>query len=151
MPAVLVLAQAMLVFACVSFWLKIPLAHAGAFALILGSAALAFLLIIFALTLAFGDAGKALAMLLLAVQLSSSGGIVPIELSGGVFMDINPWLPLTWVVKAIKASMFNAYDGAWIQPLGLICLIGVLATTVACFVGRWRFVKTSALRPAVEF
>ena len=150
-PAILALFQAALVFVCVKYWLGIPLVHPGAFALTLAMAGLAFLLIIFALTLAFGDAGKALAMLLLALQLSSSGGIVPIELSGGVFMDINPWLPLTWVVKAVKASMFNAYDGAWMQPLVLVTSVGALATAVTCVVGRWRFVRPTALRPAVEF
>lgn len=50
---------------------------------------------IMALTLMFGDAGKGFAMILLAVQLSSSGGVVPVELSGGWFMQISPWLPLT--------------------------------------------------------
>lgn len=150
-PAALVLVQAALIFGCVKWILGITLVHPLAFATTLACAALAFLLIVFALTLAFGDAGKALAMLLLAVQLSSSGGIVPIELSGGLFMDINPWLPLTWVVKAIKASMFNAFDGAWVEPLALVALAGALAAVAACWVGRWRFVRPAAMRPAVEF
>jgi len=38
-----------------------------------------WILIVLALTKAFGDAGKGIAMFLLAVQLSSSGGILPVE------------------------------------------------------------------------
>jgi putative membrane protein len=151
MPAAVVLLQAGLIFATVVYFLKIQVVNPAAFALTLGVASLTFLLIVFALTRAFGDAGKGLAMILLAVQLSSSGGIVPIELSGGWFADVSPWLPLTWVVRAIKASMFGAYNGAWEHPLLLVALGGLVAGTMACTVGRWRFVKPNSVRPAVDF
>ena len=110
-----------------------------------------FLVIVFALTRAFGDAGKALALLFLAVQLSSSGGLLPIELSGGLFVDISPWLPLTWVVRALKASMFGAYDNAWQYPLLLVAFAGAAAAVIASTVGRWRYVEQSSIRPAVDF
>ena len=151
MPAVVVLLQALLIYATVVYFLQIHVVYPAAFALTLGVASLTFLLIVFALTRAFGDAGKGLAMILLAVQLSSSGGIVPIELSGGWFADISPWLPLTWVVRAIKASMFGAYNGVWEYPLLLVAMGGLMAATLACTVGRWRFVKPNSVRPAVDF
>jgi putative membrane protein len=151
LPAALVLVQSLLLMMCVVYLLKIPPAQPGAFALTLATGALTFLLIIFALTLAFGDVGKALAMMFLAIQLSSSGGMVPVELSGGIFLEISPWLPLTWEVRAIKATLFGAYAGAWQQPLQWVLLAGVLATAMACVAGRWRFVRQSAIRPAVQF
>ena len=76
---------------------------------------------------------------------------MPVELSGGVFANISPWLPLTWVVRAVKASMFGAYGGAWGHPLLIVTLGGVLSLLCASYVGRWRFVKQSAVRPAVDF
>jgi putative membrane protein len=151
LPAVLVLVQALLLMLCVVYVLKIPPVQPGAFALSLVAGSLTFLVIIFALTRAFGDVGKAMAMMFLALQLSSSGGMVPVELSGGIFLEISPWLPLTWEVHAIKASLFGAYGGIWQQPLLWVLLAGALATASACAVGRWRFVRPSALRPAVEF
>jgi putative membrane protein len=102
------------------------------------------------LTKAFGDAGKAMAMVLLAVQLSSSGGVMPVELSGGLFTQISPWLPMTWVVRAVKASLFGAFDAQWAQPLAYVAASGTAAMLLAMVVGRWRFVKTNALRPAVD-
>jgi len=84
------------------------------------------------------------------VQLSSSGGVLPVELSGGFFAQISPYLPITWVVKAIKASLFGAFEGNWQHPLQLVAATGALAALVACFVGRWRFVKPSLLRPALD-
>lgn len=150
-PALIVLGQAAILLATVTLVLKIPVAHPFAFVLTLAVAALTFLAIVFALTRAFGDAGKALAMIFLALQLSSSGGVLPVELSGGVFASLSPWLPLTWVVRAIKASLFDAYAGDWTHPLAIVALGGALATLCASWVGRWRYVKASSVRPAIDF
>ncbi|MDE2418836.1 MAG: YhgE/Pip domain-containing protein [Burkholderiales bacterium] len=150
-PALIVLAQAAILLATVTLVLRIPVAHPMAFTLTLAVAALTFLAIVFAMTRAFGDAGKALAMIFLAVQLSSSGGVLPVELSGGVFASLSPWLPLTWVVRAIKASLFDAYGGNWMHPVLIVSLGGILAILCSSWVGRWRFVRTSSVRPAIDF
>ena len=142
LPACLVLLQALLVFLAVRYVLQIHILLPWVFALILTTASFAFLLIVFALAQGFGDAGRGIAMFLLAVQLSSSGGILPVELSGGLFAQISPWLPLTWVVQSIKVGMFGAYGGAWQQPLVFVLLVGLAAFALSCSVGRWRFVKS---------
>jgi putative membrane protein len=149
-PLGLCLFQAFLVWVSVLWILNIHVLDVGALALTLSVTAMTFLLIVFALTRALGDAGKALALVFLAVQLSSSGGILPVELSGGLFAQISPYLPITWVVKAVKACLFGAFEGEWHHPLLLVALAGASAGAVACYVGRWRFVKPSALRPALD-
>jgi putative membrane protein len=150
-PALLVLLQSVLVWLSVTTILKMQIAHPVAFALSLLLSSLTFLAIVFALTRAFGDAGKALAMIFLAVQLSSSGGILPVELSGSLFAHISPWLPLTWVVRALKATMFGAFEMQWGYPLLVVGLTGGMALLSACYIGRWRFVKHTQVRPAVDF
>lgn len=150
LPSGVVLLQAGLLALMLHFGLQIPVAHAGGFLLTLGVSAITFLLIVFALTRAFGDAGKGLAMIMLAVQMSSSGGIVPIELSGGWYKAISPWLPITWSVKALKASMFDAFEGSWQHPLLMVLVAAVLAATFASFVGKWRFVKPNEMRAAID-
>jgi putative membrane protein len=150
-PAIIVLLQALSVFLIVAFVLRINMLHPWAFVATLVAASLAFLSIVFALTRALGDAGKAIAMLFLAVQLSSSGGVLPVELSGGLFARISPWLPMTWVVKAIKASLFGAYDDAWQTPVLLIGLVVLLSTVFACLWGKWRYVDPNSVRPAIDF
>lgn len=151
LPACVALLQSLMVFVVVLFVLKIRAVHPMAFALTLVVSSIAFLLIVFALTKAFGDAGKGIAMFLLAVQLSSSGGILPVELSGGLFAQISPWLPLTWVVESIKASMFGAFGGAWEPPLMLVALAGLTGFALSCVLGRWRFVKSTAHRKIVAY
>jgi len=150
-PTVIVVLQATLVWLAIREVLRIQVVHPAALWVTLAGGALAFLCIVFALTRTLGDAGKALAMLFLAVQLSSSGGVLPVELSGGWFAQVSPWLPMTWVVKAIKATMFGAYEGGWQQPLQWIAATIVVAIASAILWGRWRFVDPEHIRPAVDF
>jgi YhgE/Pip-like protein len=151
MPSLIVVLQAAVLLVIVLLFLKIHVVSPWAFALTLACSGLTFLLIIFALTRALGDAGKGIAMILLAVQLSSSDGILPIELSGGWFAEVSPWLPLTWVVRALKSTMFGAYNDAWQLPLAIVATAGVSAAIVAGYVGRWRYVKPNTVRPAMDF
>jgi putative membrane protein len=150
-PSVIVLIQAALVFITVVFVLNIKVVTPYAFALTIAISSLTFLMIVFALTRAFGDAGKAFAMIFLALQVSASGGILPIELSGSLFEVISPWLPITWVVRAIKASMFGAFEGDWLMPLLLVWAAGLVAALAAATIGRWRYVKPETIRPALDF
>lgn len=150
LPACVALLQSLMVFVAVQWVLHIHVVHPWAFALTLSLSSLTFLLIIFALVKAFGDAGKGIAMFLLAIQLSSSGGILPVELSGGLFAQISPWLPITWVVESLKSSMFGAYEGAWQGPLVYVGWAGLAGLVASCNIGRWRFVSPPAPGRRIE-
>jgi putative membrane protein len=152
LPTLLVLTQTFVLWLVLNYVLNVHVVHHAAFALTLALTSATFLLMIMALTLMFGDAGKGFAMILLAVQLSSSGGVVPVELSGGWFMQISPWLPLTWVVQALKASMFDAYSGAWQSPLLQVAAVSIATWLAGSFFAQWRYVNQSGhVRPALDF
>lgn len=150
LPLGLAQLQAVLVWLCLSYVLQLRVVDPVALLVTLLTAAGAFLLMVFALIRMLGDGGKALALVLLAVQLSSSGGLLPVELSGGLFAQISPYMPITWVVKALKASLFGAFEGDGWHALQWVALAGLLAALLASYLGRWRFVKPSALRPTLD-
>ncbi|MBC7956205.1 MAG: YhgE/Pip domain-containing protein [Cytophagales bacterium] len=146
----LVVLQATIVLLMLTLMLNVNVPNLAAFWLTLALASVTFLLIILALTRAFGDVGKALALVLLILQLSSAGGILPVELSGDLFRDLSPWLPFTWVVRAFRASLFGAYDNAWVSAWGAILLTAAIAFVISTLVGRWRFVSGDEHRPALD-
>jgi putative membrane protein len=82
LPGSLVVLQSVLILFTVLVVLQVDVVHPLALVCTVLSAGLAFLFLICALTHFMGDAGKALAMVLLAIQLTSSGGVMPVELSG---------------------------------------------------------------------
>lgn len=149
-PAMLVLGQAlfMLVMMVLAFDIKVP--NLATFALTLAIASLAFLAIVFAMVKLLGDVGKVLAVLLLILQLSSAGALIPIELTNEFFQKISPMLPFTWVVRAFRATLFGAFDGDWLVPWAWVIAAGSLATLAGAFLGRWKFVEEASYGPAID-
>lgn len=133
-----------------AFLLGIHPAHMAGLALSMVVASWTFMLIILGLVRTFGDAGKALALILLILQLSSAGGTMPIELTNDFFRAVSPWLPFTWAVKAVRASAFGAYGSEWGAALGVLAAFAVVAFVVATFVGKWKFVPPAEHRPAMD-
>jgi len=86
-----------------------------------------------------GDTGKIIILLFLVLQISSAGGVYPIELSSTFYQRISPYLPMTNVVKSLRAAMFGSFNGRWwvysvrLLPWGVM---GLLMT----FIGKIRFV-----------
>jgi putative membrane protein len=87
---------------------------------------------------------------LLALQISASGGVVPIELSSEFFSTLSPWLPMTWVVQGLKAAMFSAYAGDWLRPLIQTLALTVICALITMAVGRWQYCRVSRLRPMLD-
>ncbi|MFF2653348.1 YhgE/Pip family protein [Streptomyces sp. NPDC058045] len=50
----------------------------------------------------FGAAGRILALALLMLQLTSAGGTYPVQTSPGFFAAIHPYLPMSYVVDALR-------------------------------------------------
>lgn len=150
MPGTLVLVQSLTLLFTVMVVLRVQVVHPWALALTIVSAGLAFLCLISAMTCFMGDAGKALAMVLLALQMTSSGGVMPVELSGSFFATLSPWLPITWLAHGLKASLFGAFESTWLVPWLQVTGIGLFAAVLTMVLGRWRFVSLRQLRPRLD-
>jgi len=63
---------------------------------------LAFIAIIQCLIFVLGDAGRLLAIVLLILQLTSCAGTFPLELVPDLFKFLNPFMPFTYCVSALR-------------------------------------------------
>jgi putative membrane protein len=61
-----------------------------------------FSMIIYTLVSVFGNVGKAIAMVLLVLQISASGGTFPVQVTPEFFQIINPILPFTYAVSGVR-------------------------------------------------
>ena len=83
-----------------------------------------FSLIIYTLTISFGDIGKALCVLLLVIQLAGAGGTFPIEVTPEFFQRINRFLPFTHGINAMREAVAGMYNMDFVKFLGyLLCYI----------------------------
>ena len=144
------LAQTACVFLMVWMLLGIEPVNRVGLATTMVASSMTFMLVILALVRAFGDVGKALALILLVLQLSAAGGVMPIELTSDFFRAINPWLPFTWSIRAVRASAFGALGGDWVAALSVLGAFAAGAFLFALAAGRWIFVPEKDYRPAVD-
>jgi putative membrane protein len=150
LPVAVVLLQALVMLVLLATELHVPMPQPGMFALTLATTSVAFLAIVWALVRLLGDLGKVVAVLLLIVQVSAAGALLPIELSDEAFQVMHPYLPLTWVVQAFRVSLFGAYDGAFWPAYSVVALTAASGLTLGSLLGRWRPVPTPQWRPPLD-
>ncbi|MFF0276364.1 MULTISPECIES: YhgE/Pip family protein [unclassified Streptomyces] len=79
----------------------------------------------------FGAAGRILVLAVLMLQLTSAGGTYPVQTSPGFFNAVHPFLPMTYVVEALRRLI----TGGGIGPVWQACAVltaftlGALALT----------------------
>lgn len=83
---------------------------------------LMFCLFIYTLTVSFGDIGKALAVVLLVMQVGGSGGTFPIEMTAPFFQAIYPFLPAAHLINALHTAMAGGWGAEFWMELGALAL-----------------------------
>ena len=87
--------------------------------------------IIYALAVAFRHIGKAVAVILVIVQIPGASGLYPIEMMPDFFRELHPWLPFTYGINAMRGPIAGLYGNHyWIDMLHLF-----LYLPVALFIG----------------
>ncbi|MQY07022.1 YhgE/Pip family protein [Actinomadura macrotermitis] len=94
--------QVLVVLAVLHFGLGLEARHWPGLIAFLILASAAYLAIIQWVNARFGPVGRILALALLMLQLTSAAGTYPIETSPGFFGAIRPFLPMSWVVDAVR-------------------------------------------------
>lgn len=71
---------------------------------------LVFTFIVYSLVSVFGNIGKALSIILLVIQVAGSGGTFPIQVTPRFFQIVNPFLPFTYGIGALRETIGGIYQ-----------------------------------------
>jgi putative membrane protein len=88
---------------------------------------LCLMVVIYSLTSAFGNAGKAIAIILLVLQITATGGTFPVEILPSFFQAIHPYLPLTYVIGALREVVAGVLWSNFWYCIGILALFPTLA------------------------
>ena len=93
-------------------------------------------------------AGRVVSLVLLMLQLSSSGGTYPVETTPAFFQWLHPYMPASYVVSGLRELITGGVDSRlWLSVLVLAgILVGSLAIS-AWSAGRQRMWSVSRLHP----
>ena len=114
--------QAAIIVAGGLWLLKVNIVEPGLFFLAASFTATAFSLLIYSLTLAFGDVGKAVCVIVMVLQIAGSSGTFPIELLPDIYQKIYIFFPFPYAITAMREALAGMYGTAYMAALAKLIL-----------------------------
>ena len=93
-----------------------------------------FMTLIYSFVSALGDVGKAVAIVLLVIQISGTGGIYPVEIMAPFFNVMNPYLPMTYAITLIREAQLGVIWANYIPALVILFAIAIITVVVSILV-----------------
>ena len=108
----------------------------------------AYMSIVSLLVIVLDNPGRFLAVVLLVLQLGSSEGTFPIQTANGFFQAINPLVPMTYSIRALRQAISGGLDNAfyggsmWVL-IGFLLVANLLTIGFFAYRGKRKFAHTS--------
>lgn len=99
-------------------------------------ASFVFVLLIYSLTISFGDIGKAIVVVVMVVQIAGSSGSYPIEILPEIFAKIYRFFPFPYAINAMREALCGVYGQDYLVYLLELLLFGALALLIGLVVRR---------------
>ena len=104
--------------------------HPGLFFLSAAVASLVFNMLMYALTVTFGDIGKAIGVVIMIVQIAGSSGSYPIEILPEIFGMIYTFFPFPYAINAMREALCGLYRYDLLKYLGELMVFGVFGLLI---------------------
>lgn len=111
------------------FYVDIQCPHPFLFWLAAAASSFVFTLLIYSLTVAMGNVGEAIAVIIMVIQVAGAGGTFPIEVLPEVYQMIYKYLPFTYCMNAMRECVGGLYQNDYwmdLSALGVYVLISLL-------------------------
>lgn len=107
-------------------------------------ASVVYVTVIMALAATLRHIGKAMAVILVVMQVPGSSGTYPIEIMPPFFQALEPWLPFTYSINAMRETVAGYYGMEYAKNLGMLSLY-LLGAFVLALAIRPYFLNLNAL------
>ena len=140
--------QATILMLVMVFFLGLTPEHPAHFIGAIYLTSFAYMSIVSLLVIVLDNPGRFLAMVLLVLQLGSSEGTFPIQTANGFFQAINPLVPMTYSIRALRQAISGGLDNAfyggsmWVLA-GFLLVANLLIIGFFAYRGKRKFAHTS--------
>lgn len=93
-----------------------------------------FTLLIYSLTIAFGDIGKAIAVIIMVIQIAGSSGTFPIELLPTMNQNIYIFFPFPYAIDAMRETIGGLYGMTFVTSLSKLIVFAVVGLIIGLFI-----------------
>ena len=140
--------QATILMLVMVFFLGLTPEHPAHFIGAIYLTSFAYMSIVSLLVIVLDNPGRFLAMVLLVLQLGSSEGTFPIQTANGFFQAINPLVPMTYSIRALRQAISGGldnafYGGSMLVLAGFLLVANLLTIGFFAYRGKRKFAHTS--------
>ena len=140
--------QATILMLVMVFFLGLTPEHPAHFIGAIYLTSFAYMSIVSLLVIVLDNPGRFLAMVLLVLQLGSSEGTFPIQTANGFFQAINPLVPMTYSIRALRQAISGGldntfYGGSMWVLVGFLLVANLLTIGFFIYRSKRKFAHTS--------
>ncbi len=92
-----------------------------------------FILIVYTLVSIFGNVGKAISVILLVIQVAGAGGTFPVEVMPSFFKKVNPLLPFTYSISAMREAVAGIVRDNLTRDILMLLSYGIIFILIGLF------------------
>lgn len=115
------------------FLLKCYVLNKGLFIGVSLLSSIIFILIVYTLVSIFGNVGKAISVILLVIQVAGAGGTFPVEVMPSFFKKVNPLLPFTYSISAMREAVAGIVKSNLTRDIIMLLCYGVIFVLIGLF------------------
>ena len=142
--------QAVILMGVVHLVLKLQIDNVLAFYGLGIIASIMFMAIMQMIMVVFRIPGRIVAIVLLMLQITSSAGTFPVQMTPAFFRAVHPYLPMTYSIMGLRQAMSGKNSGEIVSGIGMLVLFGVIAIAITSIAFRMkRTVTMFDLHPVI--
>ena len=112
------------------FYVGIQCKHPIAFTLAAMMTSFVFTFLIYSLTVAFGNIGEAIAVVIMVIQVAGAGGTFPVEVLPSVYQYLYKFMPFSYCMNALRECVAGMYQNTYGRCLATLLIYVAISAVI---------------------
>lgn len=118
------------------FYVGIQCRHPIAFALAAMMTSFVFTFLIYSLTVAFGNIGEAIAVVIMVIQVAGAGGTFPVEVLPSVYQYLYKFMPFSYCMNALRECVAGMYQHTYGRCLATLLIYVAISAVIGLLLAK---------------
>ena len=118
------------------FYVGIQCKHPIAFTLASMMTSFVFTFLIYSLTVAFGNVGEAIAVVIMVIQVAGAGGTFPVEVLPSVYRALYKFMPFSYCMNALRECVAGMYQDTYGKCLATLMIYVAISAVIGLLLAK---------------
>lgn len=118
------------------FYVDIQCKHPIAFTLAAMMTSFVFTFLIYSLTVAFGNVGEAIAVVIMVIQVAGAGGTFPVEVLPSVYRALYKFMPFSYCMNALRECVAGMYQDTYGKCLATLLIYVAISAVIGLLLAK---------------